>query len=1055
MTAILLVTALTGVVMYLLYGYMLADTKKRLKAPETPVIYLSVLLIAAFVVRIIAASQYSGHATDMNCFNAWSSRIYKDGFSNFYTSESFSDYPPGYMYVLYIIGALKSALGLSGDSAYTLVKMPAMICDILTGIVLYKIAVKHLCKKRSLLVVGMFVFCPAVILNSAIWGQVDSVYTLVLLLMIYFIADKRMIPAYYLFAACIFIKPQAFILTPVLILGIVDTVFLPKFDKKKFWKNLGWGLGAIAMMFILSLPFGITNVIDQYKATLDSYPYKTVNAFNMWGAFGENWGTLTTAATVIGWLFIVAVVAYAVYIFLKSKNPAKYYFMGALLVFTTFMFSTRMHDRYAYPAVALLFAAFVITPTRNGFIATTLMSLSQFFNTAWVLFIYEQDINYYYKSPVIVVASIINLLLYAYIIYVSQKEYVKYKPPVVEKAKQSAKYGKKNRANNQPAKKPAPASSSSQTAHAFRRSDHGGKMTARDWIIVGVVTVIYAGIALYNLGDMYAPETELSVANTTITLDYGSDVTFGEYGFFNSYKEFGDERALKVEFKNSANQVVKTENLTSAAVFYWTEKSISSVTARYVTLSSEDVDALELKEFYTKDTDGNLLTPVNADDYAALFDEQEMVPEKATFENSTIFDEIYHARTAYEFLHGLPVYEWTHPPFGKVLIALGISIFGMNPFGWRIAGTFIGILMVPLMYVFAKKMLKKTWLAAFTCLLLTFDFMHFTQSRIATIDIYGTFFILLMYYFMYKYLSMSFYDTSLKKTFIPLGLSGISMGFAIASKWTGMYAAAGLAILFFISLYHRYKEYLWAKKFPARETSGIAHKEVIDKFPHYCTMTIIFCVVFFVIVPALIYCGSYFMYLRAPGSEGLKTIIENQSSMYTYHSKTVLGSTHAYSSKWYEWIIMKRPILYYSETTAEGLKRGISAFGNPAVWWVGFIALIFMGYTWIKKKDHTASVMTIGYLSVLVPWIPISRLTFIYHYFPMVPFLVLSLGYSMKLLYDNAPANRKRTVIIGSAVFTAVAIGLFAMFYPVLSGYPISDAYGKLLKWFSTWVLIR
>ena len=72
------------------------------------------------------------------------------------------------------------------------------------------------------------------------------------------------------------------------------------------------------------------------------------------------------------------------------------------------------------------------------------------------------------------------------------------------------------------------------------------------------------------------------------------------------------------------------------------------------------------------------------------------------------FDEIYHARTAYEFLHGLPTYENTHPPLGKILISVGIAIFGMNPFGWRIMGTLFGIAMLPFLYLLWKKMTGNT-----------------------------------------------------------------------------------------------------------------------------------------------------------------------------------------------------------------------------------------------------------------------------------------------------------------------------------------------------------
>ncbi len=1044
MTAILTVLVLSGICMYLLYSGVIADDGKRLKSrTETPGIMFALMVLAAFIIRLICAAKYSGHKTDMQCFNSWSSMIFNNGISNFYASESFTDYPPGYMYILYVIGAIKSLFKLS--SATVLLKLPAIICDILTGGLIWKMAKKNFGVNASLVIAAVYLFNPATVVNSALWGQVDAVYTLVMAVMLYFIANKKMIPAYFLFAVCIFIKPQALIVTPVLIFGIIETVFLPKLDKKLFWKNLGFGLGAVLFMVIMALPFGIGNVIEQYKKTLESYQYATVNAFNMWGAFGMNWNELTPLISFVGTAALVLIVAYSAYLFFKSKNPAKYYFTAALLVFTTYMLSTKMHDRYAFPAMVLLLMAFITKPDIHGFGMYSLVTLSQMFNTAWVLFIYEQDINKYFKSPVIVAASWINIAIYIYIMYNSKKRYIDYKEPV----KAEAKKGKKQQ-KQQPKQMP-PAPEKRLSAPKIQTSDLAGKMTARDWIIVAAITLVYGAVALYNLGDMDAPETHVDLYNNPVTIDCGKEVEISRYGFFNGSKEFGEERALTIEFRDESKKVIKTEQITSAAVFYWTQKSVSTVNARYVTLSTNAADRLELNEFYMKDSSGQKIEPEIKQEYSALFDEQELVPDRATFKNGTIFDEIYHARTGYEFVNHLPVYEWTHPPFGKVLIALGIKIFGMNPFGWRIAGTFIGILMVPVIYLFAKSLLKKTWLAALTCLLYTVDFMHFTQSRIATIDVYATFFIMLMYYLMFRYLSLSFYDTPLKKTFIPLGLCGIAMGFGIASKWTGIYAAMGLAVLFFISLYKRYKEYLYAKKFPSKETNGIKHKDIIEKFPVYTRNTIIFCCIFFIVVPALIYAGSYFMYLQAPDSHGLKTILENQSAMYTYHSKTVVGSEHPYSSRWYEWIVMKKPILYYTGTTAEGLKEGISAFGNPAVWWTGFAAMMYMAYMWLAKKDKKAGFLFIAYLAQIVSWIPITRLTFIYHYFPSVPFLALAIGYAVKLFYDKA--RRKKGVIAAYAVYAAIAVGLFVMFYPVLSGYPITAEYGKMLKWFD-WVLI-
>lgn len=1020
--------------------YLAANIGSGIKKDNNAV-YIIAVSAAALLLRLILSAVYKGHESDMNCFIGWSGAVFEHGLGGFYELDMFHDYPPGYMYVLYVIGALQKLFGFQGGAQYILIKLPAVICDIITGVIIYKIAKKKFSDGVSSMLAALYVFNPAVIVNSSLWGQVDSVYTLFILLMIYMIAEKKMIASYFLFAVCIFIKPQAFIFTPVLILGIIENIFLTNFSHEKFWKNLLCGLCAIALMFILALPFGISNVTAQYKATMSSYPYMTVNALNIWAAVGKNWEGISTVSSVIGYVFIAAIVAYSVYLFFKSSDKSKYYFIGALLAFMTYMLSTKMHDRYAFPAMALMLTAFVAAANSKNYIMYILLSVSQFFNTAWVLFVYEQDSGKYFRSSAVNIASVINIALLVYIIYQAQKLYAQNKLNALAKAVAAPVKPKKTEEK-----------SVKKTTH-FSISDKLPTVKRADIIAIAVITAVYAGIALFDLGDMHAPETEYMVSDAPVTLDLGQEYDIDKYKFFLGSYQLEESRNLSVSFLDADGAQAGTETLTNGSVFHWEFKD-KSVRARYITLSTNGRE-LSMKEFAVIDKNGNIITPVSASPNGgnALFDEQDEVPERSTFRNGTYFDEIYHARTGYEFVHSLSVYEWTHPPLGKVFIAAGIKLFGMCPFGWRIAGTIFGIIMVPIIYLFALKLLRKSWLAIVTCLLFTFDFMHFAQTRIATIDVYVTFFIMLMYYFMYKYYSTSFYDSSFKKGLGSLALCGTFMGLGIASKWTGIYAGAGLAVIFFITLYKRYSEYLAAVKNPNGETNGISHKFIAENFKPYFIKTIIWCCIFFIAVPAVIYGLSYIPYLQAPDAEGFKTIMDNQSSMYTYHAKTVLGSEHPYSSRWYEWIIMKRPIWYYSGTVSDGIKEGISSFGNPLVWWLGIPAFFYMAYTAIRKKDKNALFLVIAYLAQLVSWIPITRLTFIYHYFPCVPFIVLMIGYSILCLYNDA--KNKKHVMYGAFVYAALTIVLFAMFYPVLSGQPCSTWYAEhFLKWFDSWVLL-
>jgi dolichyl-phosphate-mannose--protein O-mannosyl transferase len=415
------------------------------------------------------------------------------------------------------------------------------------------------------------------------------------------------------------------------------------------------------------------------------------------------------------------------------------------------------------------------------------------------------------------------------------------------------------------------------------------------------------------------------------------------------------------------------------------------------------------------------------------FDEPGTVPERVSYRNSMYFDEIYHGRTAYENLHRMEPYETTHPPLGKILISTGVALFGMNPFGWRIIGVLFGIAIVPLLYLFGKRLFRETRYAALASFLIAFDFMLFTQSRIATIDTFAVFFILLAYERMHRYYEMSFFRDKLLKTLTPLAISGLAFGFATATKWIGLYAGAGLAFLFFLSLWNRYKEHRENRKLP---------------FAIIALWTTLSCSLFFIIVPLIIYVASYIPFMLVPGpGHGWKGVFTYQKFMFDYHSK--LSATHPFSSTWWEWPFIRKPIWYYGGTElAQGKMASIVAMGNPAIWWVGTIAAIATFRLAWKKRDNSMTVVLVGIAATYLPWVLVSRLTFIYHFFACVPFLVLCIVYWIRKIEERKLIYRKWTHLYAGAVLL-----LFLLFYPILSGTEIYVSYADgVLKWFHGWV---
>ena len=463
------------------------------------------------------------------------------------------------------------------------------------------------------------------------------------------------------------------------------------------------------------------------------------------------------------------------------------------------------------------------------------------------------------------------------------------------------------------------------------RGDRSRRLSRADALPILLITLVYAATAFFRLGSMTDPESFVPMAGQSalLTLPEGGVPTrialypgVGMGGYDVSYSEDGQEYSSVSSFTQDHIAVLKWNWLTPE----------TGLRPRYIRISCTYGEPW-LGEVLVLDGDGQPL-PLESS-LPQLIDEQGTAPRVQSFRNSSYFDEIYHARTAWEHLPGVWPYEITHPPLGKVIMGLGISLFGMTPFGWRFSGTLFGVLMLPILYVFLKKLFGGRLVPAMGTLLFATDFMHYVQTRIATIDTYSVFFILLMYLFLYLWLT--------EDKLWALALCGLSFGLGAASKWTSIYAGAGLAVLWlshwvirFVKA-HRVTAGAGALDGPFADSnseSRIPHSKLFPAF----LKNVCFCLVFFIAVPLLIYYLSYLPYGRAKGAalfsrEYLQIVLDNQSYMFTYHAKSVLGATHPYSSTWYQWLVDYRPILYVLEYPAQGYRTSIAAFLNPLLCW--------------------------------------------------------------------------------------------------------------------------
>ena len=357
------------------------------------------------------------------------------------------------------------------------------------------------------------------------------------------------------------------------------------------------------------------------------------------------------------------------------------------------------------------------------------------------------------------------------------------------------------------------------------RTEDGRRLTKRDYILLFALLAIYSLFAFLNLGSTRAPQTLWKAeSGQTVIIDLGQNRNVTAVSF---YGGIGSGEIGIYDESSFIDDYFRPEQVDALAVwsqeygdmFHWDTVSARTVT-QYLVLWVQSGHA-EINEIAVLNGTERLPATVYEPQGGAerLLDEQDTVTTSPSYLDGMYFDEIYHARTAYEIVKnddlvrtkgrdaaaqdGYSIYETTHPTLGKLFIAVGIRLFGMTPFGWRFAGTFFGVLILAVLYVFGKRLFKRSDYAFVTAGLFAVDGMHFAQTRIATIDTYALFFTLLMFLFMADYMIEDSGKRPYWKTIALLGLSGTAFGLGVSSKWTCLYSGGGLAVLYFGDLIYR------------------------------------------------------------------------------------------------------------------------------------------------------------------------------------------------------------------------------------------------------------
>jgi dolichyl-phosphate-mannose-protein mannosyltransferase len=561
-------------------------------------------------------------------------------------------------------------------------------------------------------------------------------------------------------------------------------------------------------------------------------------------------------------------------------------------------------------------------------------------------------------------------------------------------------------------------------------------LNRKSWLIPLLLTIVYTIISGVNLAQISGNPSATWIGNyesKNITFIFDKPTKLSSIRYFLGLSN--GKFKVYAQIESGVNlQVMKidTSNF-PPPVYQWNSIIFNKNLSIKQLIFSIESPSVEFKQFALFDNKGKLATNYKismsysntTDKVDTLFAIAQTPRNYApSIKSSIVYDEMYYAVTAYQYVHHIPLYATNHPPLGTLIIALGILIFGMNPLGWRIMAYCCGIIMIPLIYYFAKRIFKSNRTAIFAALLLMFDFMHFTINRYALIDSMVTLFICAEYLLLFCYIGN---QKGGKINSAQNNLWGIAFFFALAlaTKWTALFSLA--AVLPIITYYEFYKN----------NNQTIAY-QVVKFGALTCSVIVLY---------SLSFISQY--QIQTSTHEFISFIIQQHLAMWHYHTGYAVTHHHQFESPWWSWPLMLRPQqIYIWINLITKQSASVVLMGNPAIWWFSIVATLLMIINFIKTRSWQLGFILLAIASQYLPYMFLKRTSFIYYLYSVTPFMILAITWALDAALRRPEKSLKRLVWI----YLVLVIGLFILFYPAISGLEIHRDYTyRYLLWYQSW----
>jgi len=356
-------------------------------------VWIAALVLAGTAVRI-GVAPYGGFSGDIVPYQAWAvgadrMRIYDPHYR-----IPRCNYPPLYPIVLRGLAFAHRALHLSGDltepvsepqlattkANMVVMKLPAIAADACIIALLARLGLDLARPRAGLIASALYAFNPAIIYDSAVWGQTDTILAAILICAVAAIAQRHAFRIGVAIASAVLFKVQAAPICALLLLGVL----LPwaNIRRRRVVVGIVFAAAAVAAM---SLVAGVAETWhDGYRSAIGFYPVASVRAFNLWHLIGRDIDDripfiLGLSRRAVGMLlFAGAAVSIFWSWFRCGFLTTRAGIVAAAIALAFFVLPTEIHERYSIPAVGLLTVAGIWD--RRAFLIAAALSITVLLN---------------------------------------------------------------------------------------------------------------------------------------------------------------------------------------------------------------------------------------------------------------------------------------------------------------------------------------------------------------------------------------------------------------------------------------------------------------------------------------------------------------------------------------------------------------------------------------------------------------------------------------------------------------------------------------------------